>query len=416
MSIQRAQGADDGARLAGGADSARDHEKEKMAAAMIEGVRRAAAEAARRADEIDKTRKMPPEIFDAVEATNIFRALAPKEYGGFELPLEPVLEGVMEGARGNGSLGWLMMVHGSQSFATGMNTEQVLDELFKRGPHVRLRGMIAPKGKAIPTEGGYIVSGQWPFASGGPNPDYVSGNCIVYEDGKPKMDAHGHPVALLALMPASAVTPVDTWHTVGMRGTDSCDYVAKDVFVAKDLCLNLLTAKNLWDTPVHRLPLRVGLSTFHCAVALGIAQGALDDITELAKTKRASMNPKALLGDDPTFRQTMGEHALRHRACKALMHDVITEAMQYAIARRDLPPRNILEGRTMAAYITYECVKIVDWAYTAGGSASVYEKSQLQRRLRDIHVATQHASCHVEPYRLLAATMLGEQLSPQELF
>jgi alkylation response protein AidB-like acyl-CoA dehydrogenase len=39
--------------------------------------------------------------------------------------------------------------------------------------------MIAPKGVAVPTEGGYLVSGQWPFASDGPDPDYVAGNCLL---------------------------------------------------------------------------------------------------------------------------------------------------------------------------------------------------------------------------------------------
>jgi hypothetical protein len=103
-------------------------------------------------------------------------------------------------------------------------------------------------------------------------------------------------------------------------------------------------------------------------------------------------------------------------AVKAMLEQVTADMMKLAAQRIPLPPTETLIGRMMAGYITAECIKIVDWAYTIAGSSSVYNSSSLQRRMRDIHVATQHTACHTDPYRLLAATLLGEQLSPMELF
>jgi hypothetical protein len=116
------------------------------------------------------------------------------------------------------------------------------------------------------------------------------------------------------------------------------------------------------------------------------------------------------------FRFELGRQTMRLDAARALMQQRAEECWTAGEAHRDLTPHEILTTRLMANHITEECVKIVDWAYTTAGSSSVYDGSSLQVRFRDIHVATQHASCHTDPYRLLGALALGEQLSPQELF
>lgn len=393
-----------------------DLDKQKKAAEIIAKVRAVATEAARRADEIDEARAMPADLFDALVATDVLRSLTPKEYDGFDLPLSCVCEAIIEAARGNGSLGWLLLVTSPSMLGAGIQKKHITDMLLKGHTNVRNRGLFAPKGIAVPTEGGYRISGQWAFASGGPNPNFISGNCIVFENGKPRIGPDGVPDMLIAMMNANEVEPLDTWHVLGLRGTDSRDYRARDVFVPEDRCVNIFTVENRFDTLPARLPIRVLLSTSHCALAIGIALGALDDIIELSKTKRHAMDPKSVLADDPVFRHNLGEQTLRVTACKAMLDQVTADALKYGAENEKLPPKEALIGRTMSAYITAECVKLVDWAYTAGGSASVYNNSSLQRRLRDIHVATQHASCHTEPYRSLAAIMLGEELSPMELF
>jgi alkylation response protein AidB-like acyl-CoA dehydrogenase len=191
---------------------------------------------------------------------------------------------------------------------------------------------------------------------------------------------------------------------------------AKEIFVPKSMTFSLLEPSTCFDTPVARLPLRVALAFPHCALALGIAQGAMDDLSTLSVTKRASMNPTATLSSDPVFRFELGRQTMRLAAAKALMEQRARECWQAGEEHRTLTPQEILTTRLMAHHITEECVKIVDWAYTTAGSSSIYDSSSLQVRFRDIHVATQHASCHTDPYRLLGALALGEQLTPQELF
>jgi indole-3-acetate monooxygenase len=386
-------------------------------AEVIEGVRRVAAKAAARAGEIDAERRFPADLFDEIEATGACRIMTPKAYGGLEMGLREATEAVFECARGNGSLGWLMMVGTSQSIGNGLFCEETVRKLTGDYPDVRLRGVIAPRGTARVVEGGYRISGRWPFASGGPDPHFVAGTCLILgENGTPVLDADGHPELLMAMVPANQWKFFDNWRVIGMRGTDSCDVEIDDAFVPEPLSWKLHQMECVYDIPAKYLPLRVVLSFPHCAVALGIARGALDDMVELGKTKRASMNPRQTMGEDPVFRHEFGQQMLRYEAASAMMWTWVDRIWQAGIDRREPSPQEVLTARLMANYVTGECTAIVDWAYTRAGSTPVYDGSSLQTRFRDIHVATQHAACHTDAYRHLGAAMLGVELTPHQLF
>jgi alkylation response protein AidB-like acyl-CoA dehydrogenase len=383
---------------------------------VLQGVRRVGAEAARRAEELDRLGVMPDDLYDELAATGCFRAMVPRANGGLEFSLAEVNALIIEASKANGSLGWLLLIGIPGPVILGLLPPEAVAEIMEKYPRARGRGTIAPKGVAVPADGGYVVSGQWPFASGGPHPDLVVANCVVMDNGSPRIGPDGVPEMVLAVLPAAEVEFLDTWHVLGLRATDSCDYAARGVFVPEHMTANLFTATNCFDTPATRLPIRVVLAMGHAAVAIGIAEGAFDELVEVAKAKRAAMNPTALLADDPVFRHRLGEEALRLAAARALLDRTTESATQAFLSGRPLSARETLEGRTMAGFITAECVKIIDAAYTMAGSVSLYDPSSLQRRLRDIHVATQHVGANTEGYRALGAVLVGQQLSPLELF
>jgi alkylation response protein AidB-like acyl-CoA dehydrogenase len=236
------------------------------------------------------------------------------------------------------------------------------------------------------------------------------------ENGKPRLSPDGEVEMVMALATADQAQFLDNWHVLGMRGTDSCDVILRDAFVPKAMTFNLHDMHCVYDMPAAKLPLRVVLSFPHCSVATGLAEGAIDDLLELAITKRASMNPNMLLGEDAVFRDNLGRAVVRLEGAKAMTRKIAADCWQAGVDGRELTAREVLSARLLANFVTSECTAIVDWAYTVVGSSSVHDGSTLQRRLRDIHVATQHASCHTDPYRNLGAVMMGVELSPRELF
>lgn len=383
--------------------------------AVLDKVRAVLAKAAPHVQDIDERGSITTELYEELEATGIFQALTPKIYGGLELSLNDVNEALIEGGKVSGSLGWVMMIHVQQSLGFGNFPKVTGLRIMREYPRARMRGVAAPKGTATPTAGGYIVSGQWPFASGGPNPDFVGANCIVMENGAPRLGANGLPELILVWVPAEKVEFLDTWHVLGMRGTNSCDFRIRDVFVPKEMSTPLFTGGNFFETPPARLPLRVVLSPSHAAVAIGIAEGALDELKQLAKTKRAAMNPTARLIDDPLFRHAIGSATVRLAAARALLDQRTSAMEETARLGRQLTPSEIMMARAMTVHITSECIAIVEKAFRLAGSTSVYTSCPLERRLRDIYVAGQHISCFEEIYRSLGTVELGQEISEFEL-
>ncbi|MET0700201.1 MAG: hypothetical protein ABWY93_11080 [Mycobacterium sp.] len=74
-------------------------------------------------------------------------------------------------------------------------------------------------------DGGLVVSGRWPYASGAPHATWAALGAVVVDDASPSAEVY------LCLVPVSNLRLEDTWHVVGMRGTGSNTWAADNLFV-----------------------------------------------------------------------------------------------------------------------------------------------------------------------------------------
>jgi indole-3-acetate monooxygenase len=268
--------------------------------------------------------------------------------------------------------------------------------------------VLAPRGRAVPVDGGYVVSGRWPFASGGPSPRYVAGTCLVEAGEGPERTEPGPPQMLMAVIPASEAELLDTWNVVGLKGTNSCDFQVTDTFVPSSRVAELFTATSCLDGPFSQIPFRLAVSPGHVAVAMGIARGAQDEVARIAAEKRSLMNPSVRLGGDTLFQQALGDLSMHVDAAEALLSQATAAIWKAASEGDPLDRLQSLRASGIGPFGTGLCVKAVDAAYTLAGSASLYTASPLQRCLRDIHVATQHAGVSTAAYQALGAALVEE--------
>jgi hypothetical protein len=63
-----------------------------------------------------------------------------------------------------------------------------------------------------------------------------------------------------------------------------------------------------------------------------------------------------------------------------------------------------------ATWVTATCVRVVDACYILGGGSALYDTSPLQRRLRDIHAASQHAAAQISAHTRAGAMRLGHKM------
>jgi alkylation response protein AidB-like acyl-CoA dehydrogenase len=184
--------------------------------------------------------------------------------------------------------------------------------------------------------------------------------------------------------------------------------VVNDVFVPAERSFVIWDEPCL-DVPFLRIPelsfssLRIG------AVAVGIAQGALGEVTDLA-TGKVPMFSDGTLASNPLFQNQLGDADARLRAARTLLNAEAATSWETAVAGAPFTPDHRARIRATATWVTGTAASVVDMAYTAGGGSSIYSRSPLQRRLRDIHALTQHFGVKRDTFTKAGAVLAGQDV------
>jgi len=365
---------------------------------VLDKIRVMAPAIAARGDEIEQGRRLPTDLVEKLSTAGCFRAMVPASHGGLGLTFAEQLLVIRELARADGSVGWTVMIGSSAPVVLGLLPRSSFDQIYAKGPDVILGGAFNPKGVATPVDGGYRVSGRWSFASGCQHCHWFVAHCMV-DDGR-------MPPVRMMVLPPSDVEIADTWYVSGLCGTGSHDFVVDDVFVPDERSFTLWDEPAL-DGPLWRIP-ELSLSSLMMAnVAVGIAEGALGEITTLASGK-VPMLADSTLGANALFQHDLAEADARLRAARALLDADAATAWRIADAGRELSPEDRARTRSTAVWVARTAACVVDAAYHAGGGTSVYVSSPLQRRLRDVHAVTQHFALKPDTLTLAGSVLAGQ--------
>ena len=347
------------------------------------------------ADDIDSARRLPDALAERLAGAGFFHLLTGREHGG--LAADPVTAArVIETlSTASPSVGWVTMILATASFWTvRMVPEEVRREIFadvspgEIQPAV-IAGTLVPHGRAVRAEGGWRVSGQWPFGSGCHHATWLPTAAWLHDDSGPIPDDNGVPQWRAFHVPASDCVILDTWHTSGLRGTGSHDYTMEDVFVADNYVKrhSLLEEAILPDRryvyPAFNVPM---LS----AVALGAARGAVDALAELfgGKVDRRNQRPVAGAFDKQA---DLGLAEALAGSARAYLYDTTAQAWDLITAGKELP-RELRAGMRLACtHAVMASVQAVDRAHLAAGASSIYVSSPLDRYFRDVHSVSAHA-------------------------
>ena len=374
--------------------------------ALLAAIRALAPKIAARADEIEQARTLPADLFAEIAATGVFRMVLARSLGGGEFALPDIIPIIEEIARADGSTGWNVFIGSELATIWERFDRDVIAPIFASGD-VMARAPLSPRGVAERVPGGYRLKGQWPLASGAYANDWVLVSAIVLEGGAPRMTAEGATEIRICIVPAASTRIVETWDSIGLRSTMSNDVAIEEVFVAEDHTIPF--GKEQRDGPlVARLPIWMALGPFHCAMVLGVARGAIDDLAALARTKRPLLNPAIRMAEDPVFQQRLGTLEVRLAAARAYAVSETHAAWAFADDPQPAPAEARARFRAMMAHVHQECMAIASEVFALEGSNVLYNSSPLQRRFRDMRAACQHIVASPEIFRPLGAFVLGE--------
>jgi alkylation response protein AidB-like acyl-CoA dehydrogenase len=362
------------------------------------------------ADEGERERRMSAPVLAALADAGLFRMAAPAVYGGLEVDpctMVAALEAISEA---DGASGWTLMIGvETVGVATAAVEPAIAEALLRDRPNIVFSGAINPLGRAVPVEGGFMVTGQWPFASGCEGSDYFWGGCILVDrNGVPLRTESGSRQSRQVIVPRSSYTVERTWDAAGLCGSGSHDVVVSDVFVPDDYATDIYTRLRV-HTPLFRLPVFSRLAFNKVGVATGVARAAIDAFHDLATEKKPFMSG-TMLRERPQAQLALAEAEARLRAARAFVFDAVGELWETTLAGNMATAEQQALVRLACSHACAEAVRAVEIVYAQAGITASSPRSPLERAIRDVRVVPQHAM--VAPAAIISAGRVLLGLDP----
>ena len=349
---------------------------------------------------------IPPPLVEALYDAGVFKAMLPREVGGLEA--EPVewLRMIEEFARINASVGWMAFIQ------SGVGLTFLDPERFER---FRLRGggrlILAMSlgrlgGTAVKAEGGYRISGRWPFASGSPYATWLGGMSVVCDSaGAPVLDANGQPQRLLAIWPADQARIIDTWDGLGLRGTGSGDIEIADLFVPDEQVNPGFYGPPAYDRALFRIKEMPEVG--HGAHALGIASAALQSFVAAVNSRPIPGSARHLaMGHMQAHQIAFARADVLVRAARALLHDTVRAAYEDVKASQELAVELRVRLREANIFSVRAAKEAVGLIFEMAGSSAVYRGRAIEQAFRDINTAANHTNYVESAYSSIGSYFL----------
>jgi alkylation response protein AidB-like acyl-CoA dehydrogenase len=146
------------------------------------------------------------------------------------------------------------------------------------------------------------------------------------------------PETRFGFLPAEECEIIDTWTTNGLRGSGSHDWTVKDRFIPEARTFNLDAPSMYRKGPLYTLPNLLLYKV--CAVALGIARGAIDDFIALAQSKPVTFKSpsarKAMLRDETYAQCTVSQAEAIVSSARAFVFEALGDTWN-TLLTGDLP-------------------------------------------------------------------------------
>lgn len=343
-----------------------------------------------------ENRRIPEKLVDELYDAGVMRALMPEELGGLEMHPLDWLDLTYELSRLNGSVGWLAVICSGCTILFDMET---MTEL-QAGTRLLNAGSAGRMGNALKVDGGYRVSGRWNFASGSPFADYLSATAfLVDQSDEPILDDAGRPQVLEVLFKADEVTRFENWDGLGLRGTGSNDFEAKDLFVDERMVHEL----GAWAEPFASRPLyrHFLAQQGHASHALGVARGAIDSYIELANRPAQRQSSRQLkVGKAQMDKVAVAKADALVRAARLFAWDTTNWIYEDAFdeARIDEAYLLLQEANIFAVRAGKEAVNLI---FDRAGVDGVIRGRRLERQFRDMTTAAQHVANVEDAYEAI---------------
>ena len=359
---------------------------------LVNAAKRFVPEIVASRDRMDAECQLPHELAMDMAEKGLFGLYVPKELGGPETDPITAFHVVEEIAQADGSAGWCVFNGAAVSSAVARLSPKAATEIFGDPPVVLGSGSARAGGTAKLTDGGYIVSGRWNFLSGIDHSIAIFVACRVVDNNGPVLNEDGTQMMRTVVLRVDQGQVLNTWTTMGMRGTASHDAEFHDVFVPHEHTYTR-GAPAHYPGPLYTPPQSsiVFGWTLSAANTLGMARGAMNTFVDLA-TDSGSTDSPTLLRDRQHIKIAVGECEAMIDSARRYVLDTVSAMWEVQVSGDPELAELAMRARLAITHAIRQSIAVADKLFSAAGTNSIHRAVGLERYFRDLHVHGQHIS------------------------
>ena len=364
--------------------------RDELEAPILERIRAIQPLLRQQAPLADQQRTMTEEVFRALDEIGVFHSALPVRLGGLGLSALSVGRISAEIAKGDPSAAWVVQIVNGTTWVTSLSSDEIQDVIYKDGP-AKVCGAFNPPGTAVPVEGGFLVTGRWPYASGFRQASWGQwGIAVQNSDGTKTPGA-------FCYIPTREVTLEDTWFTTGLQGTGSDTGVVKDVFVPRHMVVfpdksynYVAPGKRNYGAPSDYFNQISFVHRTGAAQLVGMAEALLDLIQENAKNKGivATMFSKQV--ESHVAVRDIGEAAIKIQTARMLVERACSELDAWALSKTTPAQLEKANNKACGSLAVQLLAETMDKLMFLGGSSAFQLNNPMSKYWRDFEVAARH--------------------------
>jgi alkylation response protein AidB-like acyl-CoA dehydrogenase len=359
------------------------------------------------ADQAERDHALPAELVAALHAAGLFRLLLPVPYGGGEVDLPTFFQVIEAVARHDASTAWCLCQSNGCAMTAAYMDALVARDIWGDDPAA---SVAWGPGKATVTEveGGYRVTGNWMFASGGRHATWFGGHTNILDtDENPTRNADGTPAVRTMMMPAANVPMKAIWEVVGLLGTGSDAFAVEDLFVAKEYTVlrDILTERR-YHAPLYHFPAMSLYAAGFAGTALGIARSMYESFMEIALEKTPRLQ-RSRLAEDAVVQWQVAQAKAKLESARAYLLDELSQVWDGVVASGTLTVEQRMRIRLCSTYAIHQAKEAADTVYEMAGATAIFNANPFERRFRDLHTVTQQLQGRKSHFQTVGAFLFG---------
>lgn len=325
------------------------------------------------AAESEALQTLHPAQLHLIQANNWFRLFVPTQYGGLGYSLPEALRLEEALAWADGSVGWTVTLCAGAGWFCGYLDPALSSKIFD-DEKVCIAGSGKASGSAAKVEGGYLVTGEWDYATGSNHATAFTANCMVTQR---IADA---PAMRSFLFLRDEVTVMPNWKRIGMQSTGSNSFAVSGVFVPDERCFIIDPRNAILDDPIYQFPFLPFAETTLAVNSSGMAMRFLDLCRQQFEVKST-----------PAMQLVLAEAMQKMAASRQLFYR-FANAAWVTVADTKILPLSLADQLSKTSKALAICSRqVVDELYPLCGMQAANPDTTINRVWRNLHTASQHS-------------------------